>query len=1109
MKHTSVGLGLHNMIGQKLPIVILSHLGQSISYHTVREIETAQAELTEHLAKNGMPLPVKPKDSNACAPVVFWWDNFDSYVDTGTGAGSIHNTPGIAFQEETDETIRRKDISIKRSKRTSLVEEETIPLKRLKIDPKKNPNKFVEENQDNLSESADVVISAEPSSCEKLLCLWKSLRKLNEYDQVFPNFTGFVINIVKTEAKKTVMTYLPPIETPITEYGTLFEMFLRSEELAKQCNMKYTHITLDCGAAIKAYHVLWNNPDRFKNVILHLGDFHSMQALFGVIGSYVSGSGFEDVVYQLGLCQPGTMKALLMGKHYNQAWMIHEAFSEAISRIFIEKFIPSNLLKFADTQHTDAAEKLLVNEDFRQFSQYHTKMMKEGMSGSLGKTAQFWLRYVALVDILHKFHFAIQSNDFEGRLEAWKSMLPFFFFFNRTHYSRYGSYYVKSMEALDATHPGAKEELLRIGISAKRNEKGIGQAIDLAGEQSYMRSAKTAGGLTDFQTQAATVRKWVLSRPYQAKFTEALKTITNLDRTSDNVRKCLRPSQILKSNKIVRGIMNCLKTQFTDPFCSDFDNQRLYNLVSGEPVSDGIAESMSKVEEVGNKAMLEFGQRMVSDKANAFFDPITKIPRQTFTSSEKKATLKNSSNEEVRIQKNVLGTLLAEAAKSGKPIDISKVLAYPLSPVCAPLSTADGNRRKTKKSDLLSVIDDMETDFDNPQSCATYMLDLAAYVRSVIKQCSTVRDIATKLLASIPSSYETLYIICDKYEENSIKAAERQTRGGGGSGERVILRSPDMKVPFNINSFLSVGQNKEDLFDLIKRALLETTTYLKILFCSRDCAEIKNGVETNRPDLSCDHEEADTMLVAYAYQVGGGGITIRSPSGDIDIIALFVYHGMFMDVEIFIDNGTGSQRKLLNISSCDLSITKRKAILGLHSISGNDYISSFFRKGKVTCWKKMCMREEFLFALSMLGEEYAIENAVFELIEKYVCALYGRIKLGSVNEARSSLFWDKYNKDKKIVDLCMLPPCQKNLRHHIIRSNYVAYMFRHANNLHLNLEASSLHGWSGTSITWTEEHFPSDIHTVLLSANEQEDEEDQFDDLDDCDDCDVDIEYFD
>ena len=85
-----------------------------------------------------------------------------------------------------------------------------------------------------------------------------------------------------------------------------------------------------------------------------------MQALFGVIGSYVSGSGFEDIIYQLGLYQPGTMKALLKGKHYNQAWMIHEAYAEALSRIFLDKYVPSNLLENTDTQNEDIGKLLTI-----------------------------------------------------------------------------------------------------------------------------------------------------------------------------------------------------------------------------------------------------------------------------------------------------------------------------------------------------------------------------------------------------------------------------------------------------------------------------------------------------------------------------------------------------------------------------------------------------------------------------------------------------------------------------------------------------------------------------------------------------------------------------
>ena len=157
------------------------------------------------------------------------------------------------------------------------------------------------------------------------------------------------------------------------------------------------------------------------------------------------------------------------------------------------------------------------------------------------------------------------------------------------------------MERLEKTYPVARQELMKIGISVRINEKGIGQAVDLAGEKS-----------------------WVLCRRYQAKFTEALKTMANTDKTSDNVRKCLRPSEILKSNKIILSMISCIKTQFTDPFCEEFDQQKFYNLVSGQPVGDTIADSLLKIDEVGQKCLEKFKTKMVSDKAKGFFNPIAK-----------------------------------------------------------------------------------------------------------------------------------------------------------------------------------------------------------------------------------------------------------------------------------------------------------------------------------------------------------------------------------------------------------------------------------------------------------------------------------------------------
>ena len=92
-----------------------------------------------------------------------------------------------------------------------------------------------------------------------------------------------------------------------------------------------------------------------------------------------------------------------------------------------------------------------------------------------------------------------------------------------------------------------------------------------------------------------------------------------------------------------------------------------------------------------------------------------------------------------------------------------------------------------------------------------------------------------------------------------------------------------MKVPYDIDCLLCVGQNKKDLFNLIKRILIKVTRDFTIYFCFRDCVEIKQNVENMKPDLHCDHEEADTMLVAYESLVISGAVIVRSLSGDIDI----------------------------------------------------------------------------------------------------------------------------------------------------------------------------------------------------------------------------------
>ncbi|KAG1692266.1 hypothetical protein GQR58_007269 [Nymphon striatum] len=73
-----------------------------------------------------------------------------------------------------------------------------------------------------------------------------------------------------------------------------------------------------------------------------------------------------------------------------------------------------------------------------------------------------------------------------------------------------------------------------------------------------MRSAKTTGSMRNISHLPDTYEKWVRNRPYAAQMVEVLYQLTDMD-DSTNSRKCLRPIQIEKFEKTVRGIMETIK----------------------------------------------------------------------------------------------------------------------------------------------------------------------------------------------------------------------------------------------------------------------------------------------------------------------------------------------------------------------------------------------------------------------------------------------------------------------------------------------------------------------------------------------------------------------
>ena len=113
--------------------------------------------------------------------------------------------------------------------------------------------------------------------------MWIWIRKQIAFDQAIPDFAGWLLSNRSLGCPiKTVLSYLPPINAKENKFTTIVTYLRYLQGLATAANMPYVNITLDVGAAMYAFKTVWNLPEEFSNMMIHLGDFPFMKENFQV-----------------------------------------------------------------------------------------------------------------------------------------------------------------------------------------------------------------------------------------------------------------------------------------------------------------------------------------------------------------------------------------------------------------------------------------------------------------------------------------------------------------------------------------------------------------------------------------------------------------------------------------------------------------------------------------------------------------------------------------------------------------------------------------------------------------------------------------------------------
>ncbi|XP_066924012.1 uncharacterized protein [Clytia hemisphaerica] len=524
-----------------------------------------------------------------------------------------------------------------------------------------------------------------------------------------------------------------------------------------------------------------------------------------------------------------------------------------------------------------------------------------------------------------------------------------------------------------------------------------------------------------------------------------------------------------KDEHAVLSLMATMENK-VDPFT--FGNE-LIHIANGGVASSSLASHMKEMKKTGEKRAKDFINNNILAATPDIHSKIENSGVKFFTrdgSSEAKS--KNGEIIALKDTKNLFAKLLLLA--QSRNVDMKDVLQHSLRPFPMPLATIDGNIMKTVKSKLLESLEKPVGEqalVTSVPAGSTLILDAMAIVQSIRSTPKTFGELSRSIFKTLMSLSTTftanrIDFVGDRYPKESIKGLERAKRASSGSQLYKIINSTQ-PVPRQWKKFLSRGENKEELLSFLRK---HWSTFYPTAFKSKTvlitdgskCFSMVPGIEKldvqQVNELSSDHEEADSRMLLHYHHAksSASNIVIRSPDTDVFIIAI---HASFQSVStnLFFATGTSNSQRIIDLSKVRDHWGELicKSLIGFHAFTGCDSVSSFHGKGKkkaLSCAIKEGS-DHLTKVFSKLGETLTVSDDLFASIQKFVCSLYGKESMASVNDLRYVLF-----KSGKFEEE-FLPPTSDVLFLHSLRANFQAFIWKHANIAFLYLPSFTEHGW--------------------------------------------------
>ncbi|KAF7990491.1 hypothetical protein HCN44_000296 [Aphidius gifuensis] len=1126
-KHITLGLKILSKANGRAVVDILNQYGHCCSHKILKEIETqlTPAEIKRlQLCPAGIPLV--PSSSTEVA-----FNNSDKFVETASGEDTLHDTQGVIFQSmqlenlynneipattennctfddtENSYTLEEDDTLIQATTEYSCTLEEddtSIPATTEnsctleEYDTSINTNVISTVNKKRKSSERISFDIAEylkiPRMSEKLALIPDEVTDCTKTINFHSNFNllWVISHAMRVEnlpmwmefnswfnSDDTMLQKVWDI-TPINESPTSKEIVHHTLEqcvkIAEELRQKYIQVTYDLSIWQVARQILSSDKEKFQNIFCHMGGFDLDMAFKHAIGKFHEDCGITSIMVESGIIASSSVGRFISGKDYKICKRLYPITSLALQILHFKSFLKrkaidvnihmiNELTNVIDEHNFDLINP---NGSIGSIIKEYSKYIEDTEAGVYGKTPQFYMTYIKLIDYSLILSKSIRTSDFE----LYKYILPkinnLFFCMNNLNYARWLVQYTSDLCNVDNTHPGLKEEFEKGSFNVKRTHKPYSrQPNDITLKQTINADAgKRLTEISHFNNSIDCRQSWAKSKILISSIISHVNDSIGLIK-KQNVLSDLELSKIKKNINTMNQFKTTLEKNM-DPFDLNIQTDLLFNISSGKAAKNRTTQFLLSVEESGRKLREKFINECAINP-DRLEQPIKKNQIFNFSSENIKKKIKVANKvQEIRMQRNLFGRLLDISLELD--VDIKEVICFPITPVPMSLCHLDGKINKCQKSTLTECLEEelkihmkKHEETIRLPDFSTVIIDGFDLLHQIVDAPKSFGNLAKIILQMVVRNKALrIDVIFDKYFSPSIKNIERELNDGFEAP--YIISGPDQTRTTDFKKELQNSQFKDALVEFLisywssqemRQIIGNKSIYVNHEKCYSYFCRDNEVIFNQEEELECPlHEEANTKMVHHVMKIRTPcNILLKCNDTDTLVIMLTNMSRQKTNSNIWMQIGTGNTSRYINVTKMKNVLTPSvcTALPGLHAFTGCDYNPAFFGRGKIKPFEAMIKSEKYQKAFSSFGDTPNQEN--FAIIEEFICDLYGISDAQKVNDARYIEFMKNYKpsdtkeKFKKIVkniDASNLPPCRNELYQQYLRANYIASIWNNA-----------------------------------------------------------------